>query len=118
VPNCVWRALSEPDDVQLDYPRAAATVRGLNQQVMDQAEKTWYVVVAIENEPLSQTTTTEPSGAATTVSLQRLHVVRPGEGGGKGDCSYCPAHTLSCAAGDAADEVHTLSTTVRRGRPD
>lgn len=95
VPNCVWRAQGETDPAPLSYAQASAAVRGLNQQSMDHASPLWYVVVAVEDEPVSQTVSYEPSGTETTVQVRRLHLVRPDDAG-RGDCSHCPAHGLQC----------------------
>ena len=40
----------------------------------------WYVVIAVENEPVLQTVPHDASGTETTVAVRRLHVVRPEEG--------------------------------------
>ena len=113
VPRCVWRAQGETDPAPLSYDRALAAVRGLNQQSMDHAGSLWYVLVAVENEPISQTVSYDPSGIETTVQVRRLHVVLPDEGG-RGECSYCPAHSLPCATGDFPDPGQTASGTSTR----
>ena len=110
LPNCVFRAPSTGPQQPMSYQRALATARGLNRQSMDQAATLWYVVLAVENEPLSQTTSYDPAGVETTVEVRRLHVVRP-EQGGKGDCSLCPAHGLDCAQQDWASLEPTVSET-------
>jgi hypothetical protein len=113
VPRCLWRAHGETDPAPLSYDRALAVVRGLNQQSMDHAGAMWYVLVAVEHEPISQTVAYDPSGIETTVQVRRLHVVRPEEGG-RGDCSYCPAHSLPCATGDLLDSEQTAIATSSR----
>ncbi len=90
VPNCVWRAEGETEHSRLTYAQAVAVVRGLNQQSQNVQATLWYVIVAVENEPLSQSVSYDPAGTETTVQVRRLHVVRPEEGG-RGDCTYCPA---------------------------
>lgn len=110
VPRCVWRAQGHTHPDPLSYERAVAVVSGLNQQGMDQAGPLWYVLVAVENEPLSQTVTYDASGMETTVQVRRLHVVEPAEGG-RGDCSYCPAHSLPCASGGVLQPEQTASET-------
>ncbi len=100
VPNCVWRAQGRTDDQQFTYPRALAVARGLNQQSIAHDAVMWYVIVAVENEPLSQTVSCDPSGTETTVEVRRLHVIRPEEGGGEGDCSHCPARSFQCTRAD------------------
>ncbi len=99
VPNCVWKAQGESDHEEMDYPQALATVRALNRQSLDQAGTMWYVVIAVENEPISRSVSYDPSGTETTVAIRRLHVVRSEEGG-KGDCSLCPASSFDCAKED------------------
>ncbi len=97
VPRCVWRAQGQTNPAPLSYEQAVAIVTGLNQQSMDQAGSQWYVLVAVENEPLSQRVEYDSSGTETTVQVRRLYVVEPTEGG-HGDCSCCPARSLPCAS--------------------
>ncbi|NUQ63474.1 MAG: hypothetical protein HUU20_13425 [Pirellulales bacterium] len=115
VPNCVWRAQGELNEQRTSYPQAVATVRGLNQQSMDRLSPLWYVVVAVENEPISQTLSYDPAGTETTVQVRRLHVVRPEEGG-RGDCSHCPASSLQCAREDWISLEQTAQLTQTRCR--
>ena len=91
-----------------------ATVQGLNRQAMNQPAAMWYVMLAVENEPVSQTVSYDPGGTETTVEVRRLHVVRPDEGGGRGDCSYCPAHELPCASESWTSLEQTDTTTRTR----
>lgn len=114
VPNCVWKSQGGVDDQRLIYPQALATVRGLNQQGMDHAHAMWYVIVAIENEPVSQAVSYDAAGVETTVEVRRLHVVRPEEGGGRGDCSHCPAHSSRCAQEDWIALEQNLTNTHTR----
>jgi len=101
VPNCVWRAQGEPNDQLVNYQDAVATVQSLNHQGMNQAAPRWFVVMAIENEPLSHTVSLDPSGTETTVKVRKVHLVRADKGG-HGDCSQCPAHSFDCAKDDWA----------------
>lgn len=96
VPNCVWRTQSELHAEPMTYAKALDTVRTLNQQSIDQATTTWYVLVAVEAEPVSQTVSYDPTGTETTTETRRLYVVRP-DHAGHGDCSHCPAHAFPCA---------------------
>ena len=111
VPNCVFRAQGEIGDETFSYCEALAAVRRLNRQVIDQAGAMWYVVVAVENEPLSQSYSYDPAGTETLVEIRRLHVVHPAEGGGKGDCTHCPAHAFQCAD-QPWDDAAVLSPTA------
>jgi hypothetical protein len=113
VPSCLWRAQGETNPAPLSYEQALSVLRGLNQQSMDHASPLWYVLMAVENEPISQTVSYDPAGIETTVQVRRLHVIRP-EGSGAGDCSYCPAHSLECAAGEAELMTPTASTSCSR----
>jgi len=113
VPSCLGRAQGETDPAPLNYEQALAVVRGLNQQSMDHASPLWYVLMAVENEPISQTVSYDPSGIETTVQVRRLHVIRP-DGGGTGDCTYCPAHSLQCSQGEATPMAPTASTVSSR----
>jgi hypothetical protein len=113
VPNCVWRAQGEIDRDRLTYQQALAIIRGLNQQSMNHAGTLWYVVVAVENEPITQSVSYDPAGTETVVEVRRLHVVRP-ESGGKGDCSHCPAHSFSCAQEDWISLEQSLATTATK----
>ncbi len=114
VPNCVWQAQSGSGQGPMPYRRALATVRALNRQSIDLAGPMWYVIVAVENEPLSQTVAYDASGVETTVAVRRLHVLRPGEGGGKGDCTHCPAHAFPCAQEDWRSLPHTAAESHAR----
>lgn len=113
VPNCVWRAQGEPNDQTVSYQEAMAIVQSLNHQGMTQAAVRWYVVVAIENEPISHTVSLDPSGTETTVKVRKIHMVRADQGG-HGDCSHCPAHSFDCARADLDADIHTLSDLSRR----
>lgn len=110
VPNCVWKAQGDVERQGLTYKRALATVRGLNQQSLDSAGAMWYVIIAVENEPVSHTISYDAGGTETTVEVRRLHVVRP-EPGGRGDCSHCPAHAFECAREGWVDLLQTGQTT-------
>jgi hypothetical protein len=99
VPNCPWQVQGRVSDEHLSYPQAEAAIRGLNRQCMNQPGSNWYVIVAVENEPISQTVSYDAAGVETTVEVRRLHVIRP-EQGGRGSCSHCPAHSLQCAKTD------------------
>jgi hypothetical protein len=120
VPNCVWRAQGETDRERLTYQQAVTMARALNQQSMNHAAAMWYVVIAVENEPVSQTVSYDPAGTETTVEVRRLHVVRPEEeGGGRGDCSHCPAHAMECARDDwVALEQQTQAIRTRSLAPE
>ncbi len=113
VPNCVWRAQGEPTDNLVTYQEALATVQSLNHQGMNQAAARWYVVMAIENEPISHTVSLDPSGTETTVKVRKIHLVR-GDEGGYGDCSHCPAHSFDCAKADLEAGIHSISDLSRR----
>jgi len=117
VPNCIWKGQGETAEQQLTYQQAVAAVRGLNQQAMNHAGMMWYVIVAVENEPVSQTVSYEASGTETTVEVRRLHVIRPEEGGGRGDCSYCPARSFRCATEDWIALEQTETITQQRVKP-
>ena len=112
VPNCVWKAQGEADQEPLGYRQALATVQGLNRQSMSHPGSMWYVLVAVENEPVSQTVSYDPAGTETTVEVRPLHVVRPEEGGGRGDCSHCPARSYSCAR-EHWDSLEQTTTATR-----
>lgn len=113
VPNCVWRAQGEPTDHLVTYQEAMATVQSLNHQGMIQAAARWYVVMAIENEPLSHTVSLDPSGTETTVKVRKIHLVRA-DRAGHGDCSHCPAHSFDCAKEDLNADIHSISEFSRR----
>jgi len=111
VPNCVWQAESGTGEGPMPYRRAVATVRALNRQSIDHAGTMWYVLVAVEHEPVSQTVGYDASGTETTVAVRRLHVVRPESGGGKGDCTHCPAHSFDCAREAWTSREQTVAET-------
>lgn len=116
VPNCVWKAHNELGQERLSYPQALATVQGLNRQCMDHPGSMWYVLVAVENEPVSETVSCDAAGTETTVIVRRLHVIRPESEGGKGDCSCCPAHDYPCAQESWASLPQTVTSTTTRSR--
>lgn len=95
VPLCICRTQGTLQEEQLTYQQALATVQALNQQAIDRASTMWYVMLAVENEPVSRTISYDPCGLQTTVEIRRLHVAQPTEGG-HGDCSHCPARALDC----------------------
>jgi len=99
VPNCIWKSHNRLAAEPLCYAQAVETMRALNQQNMDVAGDMWYVLMAVENEPISQTISYDCTGSETTVEVRRLHVLRP-ERGGRGNCSYCPAHSFQCASSE------------------
>ncbi|MCR4414568.1 MAG: hypothetical protein NUV77_19295 [Thermoguttaceae bacterium] len=113
VPNCVWRARGGVEEQQVSYSQAVAVARGLNQQSIDHASATWYVVLAVENEPLSQTVSYDPSGLETSVQVRRLHVIRPDQGT-PGDCSYCPARSYDCAQAEWTSLEQSATTVSKR----
>ena len=117
VPNCVWKAQGEIGREHLSYRRALATVRSLNRQCMTAATSMWYVLMAVENEPVSHTISYDPAGAETTVEVRKLHVVRP-EPAGHGDCSHCPAHAFECAREDWASLQETITSSQTRSLPE
>jgi hypothetical protein len=110
VPNCVWKSQAQLDADSLTFPQAVESVRGLNQQCIDMASSMWYVVVAVENEPISQVVAYDPAGTETTTRVRKLHVIRPEEGG-RGDCSHCPAHSFQCAQANWTTLAQTRNDT-------
>lgn len=115
VPNCAWQFHeSAAADDSMPWERALATVRSLNGQCLAAPGSLWYVVVAVENEPLSQTVSFDPSGRATVVELRRLHVIRP-DPRGAGDCAACPGRTMPCAAERWRTKARQFTTTRSPG---
>jgi hypothetical protein len=113
VPNCVWQSQGQQAGEWLSYQQAEATVRGLNQQCLDNPSTIWYVIMAVENEAISQTISYDASGTETTVEVRRIHVIRPKEGG-RGDCTHCPAHDFQCAKAEWTSQVQTVTATHSR----
>jgi hypothetical protein len=113
VPNCLGKAESRGPRAELSYQQALDTMWALNQQGMDHDSSTWFVPVAVENEPLEESVKYDPAGMETVVQVRRLHLVRPPRGG-RGDCSYCPARDFPCR-----DEQHpdVLEPEVTRRQP-
>ncbi len=108
VPNCVWQAQGKVGGQWMTYADAEATARALNQQCIDSPGTSWYVVVAVENEAVSQSVAYDPSGTETTVEVRKMHVIRP-KAGGRGDCACCPAHSMSCTQADWSSLVQTVT---------
>jgi hypothetical protein len=113
VPNCAWQARGEPNIQPMSYREAENSVRALNRQCLDNPGTSWYVLVALENEPLSRTVALDASGKETTVEVRQLHVLRPHQGG-RGDCSYCPGHSFPCADANWTSQAQTLIVSPRR----
>ncbi len=98
VPRCAWRApVADQSADPMDYQKAFATVGALNRQSIDRASPLWYVIVAVQNEPLSRTVTFDSLGMETTVEVRNAHIVVPEEDSARGDCSFCPARALDCS---------------------
>ncbi|HIQ23342.1 MAG TPA: hypothetical protein EYH34_19130 [Planctomycetes bacterium] len=100
VPACQSPAESQIDPEVLTYQQAVAKVWALNQQSIHFAGSTWYVVVAVENEPAAPAPppADRPKDRQSEEPMMRpLHVVQP-EVGGPGDCSHCPARSLPCSS--------------------
>lgn len=114
VPNCIHLTQEHAEGDWLDYDRAEAAVLALNRQCMDHPGETWYVVGAVENEPISRTVCRDSSGTAATTEVRPLHVITPAKGG-RGDCTHCPAEALPCANDDSPSRPLTITT--RRVEP-
>lgn len=95
VPLCVCRTQGTLQEDVLTYDQALATMKALNLQAMDRASTLWYVMIAVENEPVSRSISYDPAGLQTTVEIRKIHIAQPAEGG-RGDCSHCPARSLDC----------------------
>ncbi|MFZ5830697.1 MAG: hypothetical protein ACOY3P_11450 [Planctomycetota bacterium] len=113
VPNCVWKARGGPAESAANFRQAENTVYGLNQQCIENPGTTWYVVVAVENEPVATNVAYDSSGTETTAESRRLHVIRPDQGG-HGNCDHCPAHSFSCAQADWSEQVRTVTDVQSR----
>ncbi len=115
VPNCAWRLHeSAAAGDSMRWEQALATVRGLNQQCLVAPGCLWYVVVAVENEPLSQMVSFDPSGPQTVVEVRRLHVIRP-DPLGRGECAACPARSMPCAEESWRSQAQQFTATRSRG---
>ena len=108
VPNCVFKAAGGSARSAASYGEAEASVVALNRQCVDCPGSTWYVVVAVENEPVSTSVAFDAGGTETTVETRRLHVLRP-EQGTRGNCDHCPAHSMTCAQADWSHQVQTVT---------
>lgn len=117
VPYCACQSQRQIGPPRLTYAQAGAVVRGLNQQSIDYAGTMWYVIVAVENEPIGQTVSHDGAGV-THLELRRFHVVQPEEGSGRGDCSFCPAHSLGCATAESQTLQEALTTLPQEFRLD
>lgn len=113
VPNCVWKSQGAPAEPAENYRQAEITVIALNNQCIARPGLNWYVIVAVENEPVAQTVAYDASGTETTSLVRRLHVLRP-DHGTHGNCDHCPAHAFPCAQADWTSRVHDVSVTQSR----
>jgi hypothetical protein len=111
VPNCIWKAQSGASGGEMSLAQAVDTMCALNRQSIDLADTSWFVPVAIENEPLEESITYDSAGIETVRRARRLEVIRPAAGG-RGDCSYCPAHDFPCRR---AEQPGAVETEVTRG---
>ena len=111
VPNCIWKADSGAQGGEMSLAQAVDTMRALNRQSMDLADTSWFVPVAVENEPLEESITYDAVGKETVRRMRRLEVIRLAEGG-RGDCSYCPAHDFPCRE---AEHPGAIEPEVTRG---
>ncbi len=109
VPRCVSRAEGPREHPRLPYAQAVAVLQGLNRQAMNHPGTAWYAIVAVEHEPLSQSVSRDAAGTETVVEVSRVHVVLP-EGGGRGDCSHCPAEAIACAESGGMSLEQTTRT--------
>jgi hypothetical protein len=96
VPKCLSLPPEQTAGGRMTYPQAVAAVRGLNRQNMDHPGARWFVVAKVKDEPAAAGGQAAGREAA-TIDADRLEVVEPAEGSGRGDCSHCPAHHLPCA---------------------
>jgi hypothetical protein len=113
VPNCVWHDQEHGGEDCPTYQQAVAAVHSLNRQCIDHPGTKWYVVTALENEPMARTLSYDASGNETIIESRLLHVIRP-ESGGRGDCSGCPAHSFPCATADWITQTQTVTVTTNR----
>ncbi len=96
VPRCVCKAQGTIQQEIMTYRRALAVMEGLNRQAMDGAGNMWYVILAVEHEPISRTIAYDPAGLQTSTEVRRVHVVQPIGSAGFGDCTHCPAKSMDC----------------------
>ena len=94
--------------------QAENTMRGLNQQCLDNPSTTWYVdngrgkrARIADHFLRSFRHGNHDRDSANTV-------LRPKEGG-RGDCTHCPAHEFQCAKSDWTSQVQTVTATHSRG---
>jgi len=104
VPNCIAKADRQGAGVELSRRQALATMWALNQQSIDQTDTTWFVAVAVENEPCAESIRYDPAGHDTVVETRRMHVMFPPTGG-RGDCSCCPARAFPCRESDRVPAI-------------
>jgi hypothetical protein len=113
VPNCAWQAPDSVESEWLSYSQAEAVVLSLNRQCMNEPGRTWYIVVATENEPVSRTVSYDAAGMETVVEVRPRHTMHPTKGQG-GDCSHCPAGEFPCSQSPSASQPQTVPITHSR----
>jgi hypothetical protein len=113
VPNCLFQAKQTAAEPAVSYQQAENTVLALNRQAMNWPGSTWYVVAAVENEPVAVTVSVDPQGLETTAQSRRMHIVRS-QRGGKGNCDRCPAHSLPCAQQPWREHIQTITDVQSR----
>ncbi len=113
VPNCLFQAKQVSAESAADYQAAQNIVLALNRQAMNFPGSTWYVVAAVENEPVATTVSVDPQGLEIISQSRRIHIVRSQQGG-KGNCDRCPAHALACAQQPWREHIQTITDVQSR----
>lgn len=82
VPDCAWRDQSDTS-MEYEFDAAVEAVRSLNEaHMLEPSCERWTLLVAIECEPLHTSTFCDYLGTETSLTVRRLHVIRPSENSG------------------------------------
>ncbi len=77
VPPSAWREQSDTQQ-EFSFDEALDALRSLNEAHMaEPTSQRWSIMVAVECEPLHTSTYCDHLGTETSISVRRLHVVRP-----------------------------------------
>jgi hypothetical protein len=98
VPRCLLPSEAHLDDApKMPFEQAVATLRGLNRQNMDHPGTSWCVLAEVGGQDSARGTLEVVQVAGSGGTTEEVRIVKPVEGGGRGDCSHCPAQHLPCA---------------------
>jgi len=77
VPDCEWQDHSE-SSAEFSFDEAVEALRSLNEaHRMEPSSERWSIMVAVECEPVHTSVYSDHLGTETSMTVRRLHVVKP-----------------------------------------